>query len=103
MTSKAEILHRRQLISRLRLLSEADFSKQFPSKLSGSESLLQVAHRVFNLIEEIKEKYSRENVLFVTHGSVCRVINAYFNDLSNEEYHKYHTGNCEIREYIIEK
>jgi probable phosphoglycerate mutase len=73
--------------------------KHFPSKLLGGESLFQVVHRVYNLIEETKEKYPNNNVMFVTHGSVCRVINAYFNDLSNEEYYKYYTGNCEWSEY----
>ncbi|MBP1989744.1 histidine phosphatase family protein [Paenibacillus eucommiae] len=75
--------------------------KHFSSKLSGGESLFQVAHRVYSLIEEIKEKYPNENVLFVTHGSVCRVIHSYFTDLSNEEYFEYYTGNCELKEYSL--
>ncbi|MEW9701865.1 histidine phosphatase family protein [Paenibacillus sp. SI8] len=73
--------------------------KHFPSKLSGGESLLQVVHRIFNLLEEIKGKYRNQNVLIVTHGGVCRVINAYFNDQLNEEFYKFHLGNCELREY----
>lgn len=35
----------------------------FPNKLSGGESILQVAQRSFNLLDEIKEKYRNQNVL----------------------------------------
>ncbi|WP_414858758.1 histidine phosphatase family protein [Paenibacillus sp. Soil724D2] len=76
--------------------------KQFPSRLITGESLFQVAHRVYGLLEDIREKYSTKNVLFVTHGSVCRVINTYFNELSNDEYYLYYTGNCELKEYEMQ-
>lgn len=76
--------------------------KQFPHKMSGGESLFQVAYRVYSLIEEMKGQYTNQNVLFVTHGSVCRVINTYFQDLSNDEYHKFYTGNCELKEYKLQ-
>jgi broad specificity phosphatase PhoE len=75
---------------------------QFAYKLINGESLFQVAQRVYNLIDEIKEKYLNKNVLLVTHGGVCRVINSYFNDLSNDEYSEYYTGNCKIIEYNLE-
>jgi broad specificity phosphatase PhoE len=74
---------------------------QFAYKLLNGESLFQVAQRVYNLIDEIKEKYSNKNILLVTHGGICRVINSYFNDLTNDEYSKYYTRNCEIIEYHI--
>jgi len=73
--------------------------KHFPNRLSGGESLLQVAHRIFNLLDEIKGKYRNLNVLLVTHGGVCRIINAYFNDQLNEEFYNFHIGNCELKEY----
>jgi len=73
--------------------------KHFPNRHSGGESLLQVAQRVFNLLDEIKEKYRNQNVLIVTHGGVCRIINAYFNDQLNEEFYKFHIGNCGLEEY----
>lgn len=53
--------------------------RHFPNKLSGGESILQVAQRIFNL----------------------RIINAYFNDQSNEEFYHFHVGNCELKEYHI--
>ncbi|WP_056835361.1 histidine phosphatase family protein [Paenibacillus sp. Soil787] len=73
--------------------------RHFPIKLSRGESILQVAQRIFNLLDEIKEKYRNQNVLIVTHGGVCRVINAYFNEQTNEEFYHFHIGNCELKEY----
>ncbi|TCM85423.1 putative phosphoglycerate mutase [Paenibacillus sp. BK033] len=73
--------------------------RHFPSKLCRGESILQVAQRVFNVLDEIKEKYGDNNVLIVTHGGVFRVINAYFNEQTNEEFYHFHVGNCEVKEY----
>lgn len=75
--------------------------RHFPSKLSGGESILQVVQRIFNVLDEIKEKYQSKNVLIVTHGGVCRIINAYFNEQTNEEFYHFHIGNCELKEYHI--
>ncbi|MBD0382873.1 histidine phosphatase family protein [Paenibacillus sedimenti] len=71
----------------------------FANKLSGGESILQVVQRIFNLLDDIKEKYRNHNVLLVAHGGVCRVINAYFKEQSNEEFYYFHIGNCELKEY----
>ncbi|MWC31164.1 histidine phosphatase family protein [Paenibacillus sp. MMS18-CY102] len=73
--------------------------KHFSSKLAGGESIFQVVHRVYRLLDELKEKHAKQNVLLVTHGGICRVIHAYFNDQLNDEYHRFHMGNCEVREY----
>lgn len=53
------------------------------------------------LMEEIKVKYPEENVLLVCHGGVCRVINTYFQDMTNEEFFHYSLGNCLIEEYEL--
>lgn len=82
---------------------EFKFAKnQFASRLKNGESLLQVAQRVYNLIDEIKHKYANNNVMLVTHGGVCRIINSYFNELNNDEYSAYHTDNCKIIEYHLD-
>ncbi len=60
-----------------------------------------MVYRVYDLIEEIKEKYRNNKVFLVTHGGVCRVMNTYFNDQTNEEFYEYYTGNCELKEYTL--
>jgi broad specificity phosphatase PhoE len=74
---------------------------QFSSRLVTGESLFQVAHRAYGVLEDIQRKYPNKNILVVTHGSVCRVIHSFFNELSNEEYHAFYTANCELKEYVF--
>ena len=55
-------------------------------KYPNGESMMQVAYRVYGLIDEIKNKYTGQNVLLICHGGVCRIINTYFIDMTNEEF-----------------
>lgn len=65
------------------------------------ESVLQLAHRVYSALDEIKEKYKDKNVLIVCHGGICRIAETYFHDLTVDEYANWFTLNCEIREYEV--
>ncbi len=67
----------------------------------GGESVLQLAHRVYSAIDEIRIKYHDKTVLLVCHGGVCRIIETYFNDMTTHEYANFFMGNCELREYVI--
>lgn len=73
----------------------------FAYRYPGGESMMRVAWRTYGLMEEIKVKYPEENVLLVCHGGVCRVINTYFRDMTNEEFFHYSLGNCIIEEYEL--
>lgn len=78
----------------------AESKEQFGVKMpEGGESLLQLAHRVYSALDEIIEKYSGKNVLLVSHGGICRVIETYFHDMSTQKYGSWFMGNCEIIEY----
>ena len=70
-------------------------------KYPNGESAIQVAHRVYSLIDEVKAKYSHLSLLFVCHNGVCRIINTYFCDLTNEEYFHYSLDNCGLEEYEL--
>ena len=64
------------------------------------EPIQNVCNRVWNLLDEIEEKYKDKNILLVTHGGTCRAINAYFNGIGeNGHVQSAHIKNCEIREY----
>ena len=67
------------------------------------ESLMQLAHRVYSAVDEIIEKYPDKNVLIVSHGGVCRVIETYFHDMTTEEYSNWFMDNCQIIEYICQE
>lgn len=64
------------------------------------EPIQTVCKRVWDLLDEIKEKYKDKNVLLVTHGGTCRAINAYFNGIGEDGHvESAKIKNCEIREY----
>ena len=75
--------------------------RQFASRYPGGESQMIVAHRVYGLVEELKEKYPGRNILLVCHGGVCRVIRTYFEDMTNEEYFLYSEENAAVKEYEL--
>ena len=78
----------------------AENKRNFAVKMcDGGESLLQLSHRVYSLLDEIQEKYGDKNVLLVSHGGICRVIETYFYDMTTEEYSNWFMGNCRIIRY----
>ena len=52
-------------------------------------------------IDNIIEKYSDKNVLIVSHGGVCRIIETYFNDMTTKTFDNWFMGNCQIIEYNV--
>lgn len=74
-----------------------DIAVRFPN----GESAVQVMHRVYSLIDEVKEKYAGKNVLFVCHGGICRAARTYFVDMTGDEYSDYSPKNASITEYEL--
>ncbi len=75
--------------------------KHFAYKYPNGESMMQVAHRVYELLDEIKSNYSDKNVLLISHSGVCRIINTYFKDMTNDEFYNYTLNNAEFEEYCF--
>ena len=63
------------------------------------ESTAQLAHRVFGLVDELKEKYADKSVLLVCHGGVCRMVHMYFHYLDNEGFNAYRIPNAGVHFY----
>jgi len=68
--------------------------RQFAYRYPGGESMMMLAQRVYNLLDEIKEKYSDKTVMLVCHGGVLRALHTYFYDMTNEEYFSYNIDNA---------
>lgn len=62
----------------------------------NGESQIEVAHRLFSLIDEVKEERKGHNVLFVSHGSATRLMRSYFLDLTTEQYKQKPMDNCHL-------
>ena len=75
--------------------------RHFAFRYPGGESMMDVAHRVYGLLEEIRQKYAGKSVLLVCHGGVCRVIRTFFEDMTNEAYFSYSEENANIRTYEL--
>ena len=56
---------------------------------------------MYPCLDEIKENYSDNTVLIVSHASLMRVLNSYFVDLTNEEFFQFNVDNCQLVEYEL--
>ena len=75
--------------------------RHFAFRYPGGESMMDVAYRVYALLEELKRDTHSRGVLLVCHGGVCRVIRTYFEDMTNEEYFHYSEENGAVKEYEL--
>ncbi len=75
--------------------------QQFAFKYPDGESQMQVAHRIYTLLDSLKENYADKNILLLSHGGVCRIIKTYFEDMTNDEFYHYTLHNCEIAKYHL--
>jgi len=65
----------------------------------GGETMLKLAQRIYNVLDEIKAESDTKTYLLVAHNGISRVIHSYFHDMENEEYARFGIKNCEIRRY----
>ena len=80
----------------------ADFklAKQpFACSYEGGESMLRLAQRIYNLLDDIKAESDEKTYILVAHNGIARVIQSYFTDMTNEEFAGYGVKNCEVVRY----
>lgn len=75
--------------------------RNFAYKYPEGESMMQVAYRIYGLIEKLKEQYKDKNILMISHGGVCRIIRTYFQDMTNDEFFNYILENGKLEEYEL--
>lgn len=71
--------------------------RQFANSYDGGESMLRLAQRIYNLLDELKE--TDKDYILVAHNGIARVLKSYFFDMTNEEYGNYGVKNCEVTRY----
>ena len=72
---------------------------QFVCSYEGGESMLRLAQRIYNLLDEIKIKSEKKTYILVAHNGIARVVQSYFSDMTNEEYAAWGVKNCEVIRY----
>lgn len=73
--------------------------KQFLNCYGGGESMFRLAQRIYNLLDELKEESDKKTYMLVAHNGIARVVNSYFNEMSNDEYAIFGVKNCAVLEY----
>ena len=73
--------------------------QQFVTRYDGGESMLHLAQRIYNLLDEIKAESDHKTYILVAHNGISRVIQSYFYEMTNEEYATFGVKNCEVRRF----
>ena len=73
----------------------------FADRYDGGESMMQLAQRIYNLLDELRQDENK-TYLLVAHNGIARVVESYFHDMTNEEYSAAGIKNCELVEYRFE-
>ena len=76
-------------------------NNQIAMRFPGGESRLDAACRVYGFLDEIRAKYPDRTILLVAHGGISKLVNAYFEDMTNDEFFDYILPNCELKEYNV--
>lgn len=68
--------------------------RQFVCSYDGGESMMKVAQRIYNLLDDIRD--NGRTVILVAHNGIARVVRSYFEDMTNEEYADFGVPNCSV-------
>ena len=73
----------------------------FADRYDGGESMMQLAQRIYNLLDELRQDENK-TYLLVAHNGIARVVESYFHDMTNEDYSAAGIKYCELVEYRFE-
>lgn len=80
--------------------AEFEMAKRgFINHYEGGESMLELAQRIYNLLDELKMEAEDKTYLLVAHNGIARMVNSYFNDMTNEEFATFGIDNCAVLEF----
>lgn len=77
--------------------------REFALRYDGGESMLRLAQRIYNLLDELKENPERKNYILVAHNGIARVVHSYFNEMTNDQYAEFGIDNCDILKYEFDR
>ncbi len=71
--------------------------RQFLTRFDGGESMLRLAQRIYNLLDELTG--DGRTFILVAHNGIARMVHSYFYELSNEDFAAFGIKNCQIMRY----
>ena len=76
--------------------------QQFMNRFEGGESMLQVAQRIYNLLDDLREESEKKTYILVAHNGIARVLNSYFYEMTNEEFARFGIKNGAVVRYAFD-
>lgn len=73
--------------------------REFCCRYDGGESMLRVAQRIYNLLDELKAQSDKKTYILVAHNGISRVVQSYFYEMTNDEYAAFCVKNCAVVRY----
>ena len=61
--------------------------------------MLQLAQRIYNLLDEIREDPEDKTYILVAHNGISRVVHSYFYEMTNAEFAVFGVENCAVLRY----
>ncbi len=71
--------------------------RSFVNHFEGGESMMEMAQRIYNLLDEIKA--DDKVYLLVAHNGIARIVKSYFEDMSNEDFASFGIDNCQVLKF----
>ena len=68
-------------------------------RYDGGESMLHLAQRIYNLLDDVKAESDEKTYILVAHNGIARVVQSYFYEMTNEEYAAFGVKNCAVLRY----
>lgn len=78
----------------------ASAKQNFVNSYGNGESMMKMAQRIYNLLDEIKSD-DQHTYLLVAHNGIARIVQSYFFDMTNAEFAAFGIGNADIRTYYF--
>ena len=75
--------------------------KQFLNRYGNGESMLHLAQRIYNLLDELA--ISDKTYILVAHNGIARMVHSYFHEMTNDEFAAYGVKNCAVVRYEFER
>lgn len=75
--------------------------EDFICRYDGGESMLQMAQRIYNLLDDLRAESDKKVYLLVAHNGIARFVESYFHDMTNAEFAAFGVKNCEVRKYVF--
>ena len=77
--------------------------KHCASRYDGGESMLHLAQRIYNLLDEIKAESDTKTYILVAHNGIARIVESYFRDMDSEQFSSFGVKNCEVVRYDFDE